>query len=201
MLKLLGILAIICIIGLTACTQTQGDPYNPVSEPISPHPDNFTDFVTDFVFLQEGLIVMNVRGGIAWAREFQTGNLLKSYNHGDDWLHVYEFADPVNAVYLDDFGNIFVSTSHDRWAEIGTGKLFVSNDGGVSFRHVLDVQAGAAVWWNIASQEGTMFLSEYGYKWHGNNARRVYRSTDYGENWEIVLYPPEVYNRHNHCKN
>jgi len=42
-----------------------------------------------------------------------------------------------------------------------------------------------------------MFVSEYGY--HGtlggvmDNARRIYRSTDYGYSWEVVFSPTSVH--------
>ncbi|MCL2854800.1 MAG: hypothetical protein FWE21_04190 [Defluviitaleaceae bacterium] len=159
--------------------------------------ENFVDFVVDYAFIA-GLIPMAACEDYLWAAEFRTGNLINSNNHGEDWQSVYAFAMPIQAVHVDDARNIFVSVAEDRWAEIGTNQLFRSEDGGESWEKVLNVQSGAVIWWNIASQNGTMFVSEYGYKGYGDNARRIYHSTDFGKNWEVVFDPGRQIDHHNH---
>ncbi|MDR2167084.1 MAG: glycoside hydrolase [Clostridiales bacterium] len=176
---------------LAACAgNASPTPFEPI--------DNFRDFSVGYTLLRPGIIVMEAADSVLWAREFGTTSLHKSYDQGDSWVFAYSFNHNIQAIYADGFGNIFVSTSEDRWAEIGTGQLFKSDDGGQNFRHVLNLQSGAAVWWSIASQNGYMLVSEYGFKQLGNNARRIYRSHDFGENWELIYEPPPIYNYHKH---
>jgi len=160
--------------------------------------DNFSDFITEYALLAPGIIAMEAQDGVVWAREFLTGNLMKSTDHGETWHFVYAFEKPINAIYADGHGNLFVTVTQDRWAAEGTGEVFKSSDGGETFRKVLDIVAGVPVWWNIASQDGIMFMSEYGFKWLDDNARRIYRSLDFGETWEIIYEPPPTLDYHNH---
>ncbi|MCL2216903.1 MAG: glycoside hydrolase [Defluviitaleaceae bacterium] len=173
--------------------------------------DNFREFVTEFEFLEWGVTVLEYHNGTLWAtrlgrendydpqaRRWRTGELLASVDRGESWLLVYEFPSPVNAIYIDETGNIFVTTTEDRWAAEGTGLLYKSGDGGATFRMVLEVISGVPLRWNIASQNGTMFVSEYGFKGVGDNARRIYRSLDFGETWGIIFQPPPKYNYHMH---
>jgi len=160
--------------------------------------DNFRHFATDYAFLDWGIIVLEYDDGALWAMQFRTGNLLKSTDQGETWAVAYRFARPINAIYADGHGNLFVATTLDRWAAYGTGEVFKSTDNGESFRHVLDIEAGAPMRWNIASQDGVMFISEYGYKWLDNNARRIYRSLDFGETWTVIFEPDPVNDHHNH---
>jgi len=161
--------------------------------------DNFINFSAPYVFLQQGVLVLAAESDTLWAMEHLTGQLLKSQNHGEDWTFVYEFENQIQGIHPDGYGNLFVSTSHDRWDAIGSGEIFKSSDGGDTFRKVLALGAGAAMNWNFASRAGTVFISEYGYKGDsGNNARRIFRSLDFGETWEIIFEPPPKNEWHNH---
>jgi len=159
--------------------------------------DNFKGFITDYSFLAWGIIVMESDNGILWARQYGT-SLIKSNDHGQSWAFVYEFEKPINAIYSDSYGNIFVAITFDRWASEGTGELHRSSDNGKTFYKVLDIKSGVTLRWNIASRNGTMFVSEYGFKGYGNNARRIYRSLDFGENWDIIFEPAPRVDYHNH---
>ena len=168
---------------------------------------NFRDFITPFTLLEKGVIVMQAHEGRLWARQFDKAQtnaanatkLVESTDNGLSWVFLYEFEKPIQAIYYDNNGNIFVTVSLDRWGNVSTGEVFKSSDGGDTFRKVLDVLAGAALNWNIASYNGLMFLSEYGYKGgSGNNARRIYRSFDFGETWDIVYEPEPMEEYHNH---
>ena len=166
-------------------------------------PENFRGFVVDFVLLHPYVTVRAEHEGTLWATLTRaplvnSGILLSSQDHGDSWTQVYEFHNPIIMIYCDDFGNIFVATTQDRWGNPGTGELFKSYDGGNTFARVLRFEAGAPFHWNIVSTGGMMFVSEYGFKGIGNNARRIYRSLDFGKTWEIVFNPPPTYNWHNH---
>ncbi|MDR2182677.1 MAG: hypothetical protein LBE55_00725 [Clostridiales bacterium] len=189
-------------VGFNATTRTVQISHD-VARGIDHRPaDNFRNFITDYAFLDWGVIVMEYQpredGGILWATQFRTGNLLKSTDQGESWAPVYEFIRPINAIYADDYGNIFVATTLDRWAAIGTAELFKSSDGGETFQKVLDIAAGAPMRWNITSRGGMMFVSEYGYKWLPNNARHIYRSLDFGETWTTIYTPPQILDYHNH---
>lgn len=160
--------------------------------------DNFRGFTAEYVFLERGILAMAARDGVIFARQADS-RLVASENSGANWHFVHAFDREIQGIHLDDSGNIFVSVSHDRWSVVPTGALFKSDDGGENFRQVLEIQAGAAMNWSIASGGGLMFVSEYGYKGDsGNNARRVYRSEDFGETWEIVFKPEPLYDWHNH---
>jgi photosystem II stability/assembly factor-like uncharacterized protein len=185
-------------VGWNAATNTVHISPAPVSGIDHRPADNFQDFITEYAFLDWGVIVLEADGDTLWAMQFRTGNLMKSTDQGESWTMTHQFARPINAVYADGHGNLFVATTLDRWASPGTGEVFKSSDGGQTFRHVLDIRSGAPMRWNFASQNGTMFISEYGYKWLDNNARRIYRSLNFGETWTIVYEPPQALDYHKH---
>lgn len=169
--------------------------------------DNFINFRAPYTFLEEGIIVMQAYGETLWARKFDplltnAANatvLMESTDKGYSWAFLYEFEKPIQAIYNDGHGNIFVTVSQDRWASEGTGEVHKSSDGGRTFRKVLDVKAGVPINWNITSLNGTMFMSEYGYKGaSGNNARRIYRSLNFGDTWEIIYEPAPMEEYHKH---
>ena len=192
MTKILLVL-IFTIVIFTSCSEREPRP-------------NFRGFVTDFKLLEYGVMVMEAHDGRLWGVRYTEGTrsiqpnfhiLVSSSDHGYTWNEVYRFVNPIETMHLDNFGNIFVATSLDRWGSEGTAELFRSSDYGNSFRIVLDIISGSPYHWSIASADGLMFLSEYGYKGY-DNARRIYRSWDFGKTWEIVYEPEEMYNYHNH---
>ena len=159
--------------------------------------DNF-NFITEYAFLQTEITVHAIYENTLWASQNRTGRLLQSTNQGGNWTLIYEFHKPIRTVYIDEIGNIFVSITLNRWAYVGTGEIFRSSDGGQTFCRVLALQSGTAEHWNIASRNGTMFVSEYGFKGYGDNARRIYRSLDWGIIWETVFEPVPLVNYHLH---
>lgn len=174
-------------------------PPPPITTTIDHRPsDNFNDWITPYVFLEERIIVMAHQDGILWARQNRTGYLLQSINQGGNWNLVYKFEKPIRAIYLDTKGNIFVSITGNRWSSIPTGQIHRSYNGGETFHKVLYGMSGAAEHWNIASRNGTIFISEYGFKGYGDNARRVYRSLDWGVTWQVVFDPGRIFNFHHH---
>jgi len=165
--------------------------------PIAPLPVNFRNWVTPFTFLEDDVFVQFASEDGIWAMSYRT--LHRSTNHGYIWQRMYEFANPIETIYVDEAGNIFVATSLGRWLQNASTELFKSTDGGNSFTKVLDILSGAPFHWNIASRNGIMFVSEYGYKEaSGNNARRIYRSLDFGSTWQVVFDPAPVAEWHNH---
>ena len=205
----LVLIAIIVMAVLVACAEDTGGGFASYdfTNITNEAPVNFRDFITDFVLLEYAVMVLAAQEDRLWATTPSPGEhsiqanlrvLLKSYDHGDSWEEVYVFPNPIDTVYCDAFGNIFVATTLDRWGSEGTAELFRSVDGGNTFHKVLDIASGAPYHWSIASQNGTMFLSEYGYKGESDNARRIYRSLDFGESWEVVYEPEPMHNYHNH---
>jgi len=182
-------------------------PENPFESP----PENFRDFAVEFELLGWGVRVLEARDGVLWAsriesespwmvwvRETRTGDLLFSLDHGESWTLKHSFSQPVRAIYISDAGYLFVTTSNDRWSDQSNGRLYRSANGGESFYHVLDIQSGVAMRWNIASHNEMVFVSEYGIKFGNNNARRIYRSLDYGKTWNVVFEPIPMPNYHHH---
>ena len=182
-----------------------------------PQPTNFINFVTTYKFLDQGILIKEASNNVLWASAYRTNSqpqvqqgqrisrnrLVKSQDHGITWQTVHIFDKNIEVVYADGHGNIFVSISLGRWLEAPYAQLHKSTDNGATFTKVLQTGGGVPVGWNIASQNGTMFVSEYGFKGHspaniGNNARRIYRSLDFGNTWETVFYPEPTYDWHNH---
>jgi len=181
-----------------AAANTPAAPANTSTSDISISVDNFREFSTRYLFLDHDHLVFHAREGTLLARRFGR-ELVTSSDHGTSWTFLHMFSRPIMAIYVDDALNIFVSTSANRWDPEGSGEVFKSSDGGNSFRKVLDIGAGVPLNWNISSRGAHIFISEYGYKGDsGNNARRIYRSLDRGENWEIVFEPEAMAEWHNH---
>ena len=159
-------------------------------------PENLRDFAVAPTFLSPNIHALAAQNGRLWG--IQGNLLLYSDNHGEDWTPLRRFRNPIDTIHHDDYGNLFVATTEGRWLDPGTAKLFRSSDGGDTFYKVLTILSGAPYHWSIASQNGVMFVSEYGYKGEENNARRIYRSLDYGLTWSIVWEPEPTHNWHNH---
>ena len=164
--------------------------------------ENFNDFVTEFTLLCGTVSVKAVSDEAIWARGSRPpyrGNLFNSSDHGITWEMVYTFDKPIEGIFIDEPGNIFVSVAADRWSARPNGVLFKSSDGGETFTGVLAIRAGSILNWNMAAGNGVMFVSEYGYKGNsGNNARRIYRSLNHGDTWEVVFSPEPRAEWHNH---
>lgn len=52
--------------------------------------------------------------------------------------------------------------------------------------------------WNWAELNGRVYVGEYGSKYGSNNARRIYRSSDGGWNWDVLWDPPAQQGYHIH---
>lgn len=164
-------------------------------------------FGTKYELLQEHVKVMAVDDYYVWAAagDQDAGymrSLFRSDDYGNYWEQVYLFDQAIEAIHIMHDGTILVSISNGRWLEDADSKIMRSVDGGKSFEPVLRLESGAAYMWNIASDDdGYVFVSEYGYKDLPNNSRRIYRSKNYGDSWEIVYEPEEMDGIHNHIIN
>lgn len=158
----------------------------------------------DFQLLRQGVSVVASSDDYIWAIAGNEvdgyGNVLyRSGDLGESFERVHSFKEKIEGLHISPLGTIFLSTSRGRWRPDAGCEIFRSLDGGQSFDKVLDLESGAAINWNFASDdEGYVFISEYGYKLKPNNARRIYRSRDGGANFEKVYEPEENYHSHNH---
>ncbi len=91
-------------------------------------------------------------------------------------------------------GSLLVATG---WYQRGVCTVWRSDDEGRTFEPVLTVQTGYLVHFSHSNLYDYIFLAEYG-PLTGDNARRIYRSTDDGRTWEVVYDPPPELNYHNH---
>lgn len=161
--------------------------------------DKYQEEIKEKVLLEEGKKVAGVCDKYVWAIGGNTSDeLYKSEDYGDNWIIVNKFDKRIKAVHVDTINNIFISIGEDRWGYENKSQLFKSKNK-ENFYKVLDIEAGVALDWNIASDsEGYMFVSEYGNKKMDDNPRRKYRSRDFGENFEIVYEPEAMEGYHNH---
>lgn len=150
--------------------------------------------------LENGKYVMAAREGEVWFRSGSNSQRLwKSTDHGLTMENTYNFTKMIYNIHFLSDGSMLVATATDSFAGNGDGEVFKSTDGGTTFYKVMDVLSGSPEKWNIdSSPNGTIYLSEYGHKLLPDNARRIYKSTDFGENWTIVYEPPERHDVHMH---
>lgn len=159
---------------------------------------------SDYILLEPYIKVMAADNEYIWAaggiKDEEIMKLLyRSSDYGESWELVHIFEKKIEAIHIAPNGYIFISISNDRWSREAKGEIWRFSDTELEFIKVLDVESGAAYTWNIASDdEGYVFVSEYGYKGEIDNARRIYRSKDSGDNWEIVYEPEEILGYHNH---
>lgn len=161
-------------------------------------------FGTEYEFLQYGVSVLGVSEDYLWGvggnPEDGYGRvLMKSSDYGENFEKVYAFKERIEGIHITPNNIILVSVSKGRWLKDANCEIFRSDDLGKSFKKVLDLESGAAISWNFASDdEGYIFVSEYGYKLLPDNARRIYRSSNNGLNWKKVYEAKERFGHHNH---
>lgn len=137
--------------------------------------------------------------GVGKVDSYGGQTLYKSRNGGKTWIKVKSFKKKIKSIYSDSRESIFIAIGGDRLSEETETELLKADNIETEFKKVLDIKSGVVLNWNIASDsEGYMFLSEYGNKDIEDNPRRIYRSKDYGENWEILYEPALEKGYHNH---
>ncbi len=111
---------------------------------------------------------------------------------GEYWSLANEFFDHIRGVFVTRAGSVLVSVGLENCAV-----LFRADQGCVDPVQVLDFDEGVGVWFNYAESDNYIFLSEYGPHKHPPNPRRIYRSADDGQTWDLV-YDPEYGDTHCH---
>lgn len=159
---------------------------------------------TEYEFLRPGFKVVEKDSTYIWAIGGENQNnfnkiLYKSDDLGRSFEKVYDFNRLIEGVHISRDGIILVCLSEGRWKDESKSEILISGDRGKNFKKVLDIKSGAAINWSFDSDEfGAIFISEYGYKFGANNARRIYRSLDKGESFQLIYNPKEEYGQHNH---
>lgn len=152
----------------------------------------------EYLYAKDGFNVLSsdddyLYGTIKGNRLFKTENI-----NGSRFL-LQRFEDNIVSLEVLENGNILLCTTRGRWLEDAGSKIYLSKDKGKTFEVVLEMKTGDAFHWNYAhDDEGYVFISEYGRKDKQDNARRIYRSNDWGETFECIYEPKEEEGYHNH---
>jgi photosystem II stability/assembly factor-like uncharacterized protein len=127
-----------------------------------------------------------------------SGGVWKTDNEGVQWKPIFE-----NAA-TQSIGDVTLAPSDQQQVWIGTGEpnifrssmagcgVYKSNDGGETWEH-----KGLAATHTISrivvhpTNPDVVYVAASGHEWTDNPERGVYRTTDGGENWELVLFVSE----------
>jgi len=134
--------------------------------------------------------------GVVWGAKKKA--LYRIAEDGKSAHRVYSFADSIRSIHVMDNGYIVVATDNDHWSKTEPSTVFLSKDGGREFTEILRFEVSSALWWSITSDnQGNLFVGEYGPR-EDNNSKRVWRSRDFGQSWEVVFQAPAHDNIHIH---
>jgi hypothetical protein len=101
-------------------------------------------------------------------------------------------------MYVMPNGMIFVSTDDDIHDRAKDCRIWRSSDGGRTFVRIKTIVGGGALNWSFASDLGnTLYVGEYGPKMP-DCSKTVWRTSDYGDTWEVSLRFPNVEDIHVH---
>lgn len=110
---------------------------------------------------------------------------------GTSALLVKRFAEPINGLHHMPGGALVVATDADTWSADLPCRIYLSDDGGQTFREILEIRGGTALGWSLASDKaGNLFVGEYG-PLSAGVANRLWRSGDLGHSWEVIFEAPE----------
>jgi len=110
---------------------------------------------------------------------------------GTSALLVKRFAEPINGLHHMPGGALVVATDADTWSADLPCRIYLSDDGGQTFREILEIPGGTALGWSLASDKaGNLFVGEYG-PLSAGVANRLWRSGDLGHSWEVIFEAPE----------
>ncbi|MFT5115738.1 MAG: photosystem II stability/assembly factor-like uncharacterized protein [Parasphingorhabdus sp.] len=112
--------------------------------------------------------------------------LYRINENGDQITLVNRFSDKINAIHFASSG-LYVATDNNHWEAEKPCRIYRSVDGGQSFKQIWTMQDSSVLWWSITSNsKGDVFLGEYGPRDIGIS-KRVWRSTNEGETWQVVF--------------
>ncbi len=124
--------------------------------------------------------------------------LYRIVDQGDNIEAVHSFADPIQGLHCLPNGYLFVSIDQDRWDPDKPCRIYRSTDQGLTFERVKTLRASCALWWSFASDShNNLYLGEYGPRDRGFS-KKVWKSTDLGQTWKVVLQIPDVEGTHIH---
>jgi hypothetical protein len=136
------------------------------------------------------------RQGVVWAA--QGKRLYRLGEAGQSAEKVYEFSEPIQGIHCMDQGALLVSTDADRWNPHLPCRLYRSLDGGRRFTQIKRFAASSVLWWSMAhDRRDHLYVGEYGPRGPGQS-KRVWKSQDYGESWQVVFTAPDSNGLHLH---
>jgi len=117
---------------------------------------------------------------------------------GRSVVPVHQFADQVRGIHCMNNGTMFVSTDADPWDPTKPCWLHRSTDGGESFTPVKEFPVSCVLWWSMAhDRDDNLYVGEYGPRGVGQS-KNVWKTTDYGDTWQIVFQAPDTDGVHIH---
>lgn len=158
------------------------------------------DLLDQHDYARDGFKILESHEGDLYG-SIESNKLYKTSGINSDRYLIHEFQEKDRIVSMESLanGNFLVCTSESRWLDKANGKIYLGKEDSPELKKVLDLAIGDAYHWNYAHDEdGYVFISEYGYKGEDNNARRIYRSKDFGESFELVYEPETEEGYHNH---
>lgn len=189
-------LIVVCLIWLAIQGGVHGQRYifNDYYEPLL----NLEAEKVELLFPNISVLESSEERGILWAKD--RGILYRSMDEGQTFYPIYDFGDRnIDTIKLLEGEVLLVATSFGRFNKEAKAMLMRSEDLGISFEKVLDVDAGSFYHWSIASgADGVVYASEYGYKQLPNNASKIYKSEDNGMTWKEVYDNGDHENNHLH---
>ncbi len=133
-------------------------------------------------------------GGAAFYVAAATSGLWKSADDGASFTLVWppEFAQAIGAVAVDSTGTVYAGVgegaSSGNNPTLGTKGVFRSVDGGASWTHLgLGASARTGRIRVDPADDNRVFVAASGPVWSGGGERGIYRSTDAGATWQLVL--------------
>jgi len=124
--------------------------------------------------------------GVWLRRSGENKTLARSLN-GVDWVSVYTFPKNIHSAIITENGTYIVSIDDNVWEGTG-GELWRSDDDGVTFTKVHDMDVGTAIYWSFATKGNTILAGEYAQY----PSPKLWISRDDGLTWSVAFENPSV---------
>ncbi len=110
---------------------------------------------------------------------------------GETIEQIAKFRQRINAIHVSSNGVLVVATDDGRFDPLAPAFVFVSHDGGHTFRQSLEIDGGTALAWSIDSNsDGTLYVGEYGPQIK-SMSKNVWASHDDGNSWTKIFQAPD----------
>ena len=127
------------------------------------------------------------------------GIMVRIINEGDAIEEITRFNQTIRSIHMTINGTFFVSTDSSVWNDTTPNRIYRSQDGGNNWDVVKTIiGGGCAIHWSIASDDqGRLYVGEYG-PTGINQSKRVWKSIDQGDTWEVIFTADNVEGVHIH---